>query len=62
MSADWPSPNYGPRRDGAVPELIIIHYTAMRSCESARTRLCLPDAEVSAHWLIGRDGSVEQLV
>ncbi len=62
MSADWPSPNYGPRRDGAVPELIIIHYTAMRSCEAARTRLCLPEAEVSAHWLVGRDGSVEQLV
>lgn len=62
MSAGWPSPNFGPRRDGAVPELIVIHYTAMSSCAAARTRLCLPEAEVSAHWLIGEDGQIEQLV
>lgn len=62
VSAGWPSPNYGPRRDGAVPELIVIHYTAMPSCGAARKRLCLPEAEVSAHWLIGQDGRTEQLV
>ena len=58
----FPSPNFGPRRDGAVPRLIVIHYTAMQSCAEARARLCDPAAEVSAHWLIDADGTVEQLV
>ena len=58
----FPSPNFGPRRDGAVPRLIVIHYTAMQSCAEARARLCDPGAEVSAHWLIDADGTVEQLV
>ena len=58
----FPSANFGPRRDGAVPRLIVIHYTAMQSCAEARARLCDPAAEVSAHWLIDADGTVEQLV
>lgn len=56
------SPNFGPRRDGAVPRLIVIHYTAMPSCAAALARLCDPAAEVSAHWLIAEDGATEQLV
>lgn len=60
--ARFPSPNFGPRRDGARPELIVIHYTAMASCAEARERLCDPVAEVSAHWLIDEDGRAEQLV
>lgn len=57
-----PSPNFGPRRDGARPELIVIHYTAMASAAEARARLCDPAAEVSAHWLIAEDGACEALV
>ena len=34
----------------------------MASFEAARERLCDAEAQVSAHWLIGRDGRVEQLV
>lgn len=58
----WPSPNHGERRGGAVPDLVVIHYTAMASCADSRARLCDPVAEVSAHWLIDLDGSAEQLV
>lgn len=58
----YPSPNFGDRRGGATPSLIVIHYTAMDSCASARDRLCDPGAEVSAHWLISRSGQVEALV
>jgi N-acetylmuramoyl-L-alanine amidase len=58
----FPSPNYGPRRDGAVPELIVLHYTGMADCDAALARLCDPQAEVSAHWLIRADGSVTALV
>lgn len=61
MSA-FPSPNRGVRRGGQRPELVVIHYTGMSGCAEARARLCDPDAEVSAHWLIDRDGSAEQLV
>ncbi len=58
----WPSPNFGPRRDGARPDLLLIHYTAMTSAEAARDWLCAPKAEVSAHYVIARDGRVWQLV
>ncbi|MCV6591771.1 MAG: N-acetylmuramoyl-L-alanine amidase [Silicimonas sp.] len=59
---DRPSPNFGPRRDGLGVSLIVLHYTAMESCEAAATRLCAPEAEVSAHYLIGRDGALIRLV
>ncbi len=58
----FPSPNFGARRDGGVPRLVVIHYTAMPNCAEARARLCDPEAEVSAHWLIADDGRAEQLV
>ncbi|HQU69867.1 MAG TPA: N-acetylmuramoyl-L-alanine amidase [Albidovulum sp.] len=62
MTGAFPSPNFGLRRDGARPSLIVLHYTAMSSCLEARDRLCDPAAEVSAHWLIAEDGTTEQLV
>ncbi len=45
-----------------TPSLIVLHYTAMASCAAARTRLCAPEHEVSAHWLISQTGEAEQLV
>ena len=57
----FPSPNFGDRRGGATPSLVVIHYTAI-SCDAARARLCDPAAEVSAHWLISETGAVEALV
>ncbi|WP_028029842.1 N-acetylmuramoyl-L-alanine amidase [Gemmobacter nectariphilus] len=58
----FPSPNHGERRGGLRPSLIVIHYTAMDSCAAARDRLCDPEAEVSAHWLISETGAAEALV
>ncbi|SOH92504.1 Methyltransferase domain-containing protein [Monaibacterium marinum] len=55
------SPNYGDRR-GHVPSLIVLHYTAMDSAEAAICRLCEEEHQVSAHYVIGRDGDVTQLV
>ena len=58
----FPSPNFGERRGGLRPSLVVIHYTAMESCAAARDRLCDPTAEVSAHWLISESGAAEALV
>ncbi len=56
-----PSPNFGDRRGGVAPSLVVIHYTAI-PCDEARARLCDPVAEVSAHWLISESGTTEALV
>ena len=57
-----PSPNFGERRGGARPSLVVIHYTAMDTAESALERLRSREYEVSAHYLIARDGRAFQLV
>lgn len=57
-----PSPNFGPRRLGAQPDIVVIHHTAMASAEAALERLCDPAAEVSAHYLIAADGRAWQMV
>ena len=57
-----PSPNRGARRNGAVPRLVVIHYTGMATVAAARARLCDPAAEVSAHWLVDEAGHAEALV
>lgn len=57
-----PSPNHGERRGGARPDMVVLHYTAMRGLEDALDRLCDPQAAVSAHYVIGTDGTVFALV
>lgn len=57
-----PSPNFGVRRGGLRPSLVVIHYTAMQSCAASRARLCDSAAEVSAHYLIDHDGALLCLV
>ena len=58
----FPSPNCNERRGGQRPALIVLHYTAIGSFEASRAWMCDPAREVSAHWLIDRDGRAEQLV
>lgn len=56
------SPNCGPRRGGLLPTMVVLHYTAMDSAEAALERLCDPQAEVSAHYLIDGQGAITQMV
>ena len=58
---DRPSPNFADRKGGAV-ELIVLHYTAMSDAEAALERLCDPESEVSAHYLITKTGEIYRLV
>ena len=60
MSLTHPSPNFGDRRGRRV-ELIVLHYTVL-DCAQSLERLCDTVAEVSAHYLIDRDGTVLSLV
>jgi N-acetylmuramoyl-L-alanine amidase len=57
-----PSPNFGDRRDGEAPSLIVLHYTGMGDPDAALERLCNPEAEVSAHYFVRNSGTVYQLV
>ncbi len=59
---DHPSPNFGARPDGIVIDMLVIHYTGMRTGAAALKRLCDPTAEVSAHYLIEEDGRLFRLV
>lgn len=56
------SPNFNDRPSGAAIDMLVLHYTGMRSCGEALARLCDESAEVSAHYLIDEDGSVHRLV
>ena len=57
-----PSPNHGPRPDGAPVDLVVLHYTGMPTAEAALARLCDPASGVSAHYLIDEAGAVCRLV
>ncbi|WP_299817446.1 N-acetylmuramoyl-L-alanine amidase [uncultured Roseibium sp.] len=57
-----PSPNHGPRKTGVPIDMVILHYTGMKTAEDALSRLCNPEAEVSAHYLVDEDGSILQCV
>lgn len=57
---DAPSPNFNERK---LPvSLIILHYTGMESGEAALQRMCDPQAQVSAHYMVEEDGRVFRLV
>lgn len=58
------SPNHGVRRGrgAAGPDMVVLHYTAMRDAAAALARLSDPAAEVSAHYLIDETGRVYGLV
>ena len=56
------SPNHGERRGYGRPNCLILHYTGMRTGEAALKALTDPASEVSAHYLVWEDGSIDQLV
>lgn len=57
-----PSPNHDARPEGAAVDMLLLHYTGMRSGAEAIERLCDPTAKVSAHYCIEEDGRVFRLV
>lgn len=62
---ELPSPNFGPRKpiDGSAGvRHVVMHYTGMKTCQSALDRLCDANAQVSAHYVVNEDGSIYRLV
>ena len=53
-----PSPNYNERR----PSYVVLHHSSNDTAERALTTLTNSAREVSAHYLIGRDGTIYYLV
>jgi N-acetylmuramoyl-L-alanine amidase len=54
------SPNFDGRT--TVPDMVVLHYTGMRTGEEALARLRDPAAQVSAHYLVEEDGRLFRLV
>ncbi len=55
---DRPSPNFNERAGVAGPDILLLHYTGMQSCEAAVTRLTDVATKVSSHYTIDEDGTV----
>src|SRR4051794_5698752 len=56
-----PSPNHDPRAEGPI-DILVLHYTGMRTAEEALARLCDAEAKVSSHYTVDRDGTTYQHV
>lgn len=56
-----PSPNFNSRENHAI-DMLVLHYTGMRSGAAAIDRLCDATAKVSAHYVVEEDGRVFGLV
>lgn len=57
---DLPSPNHDER--GCSVDMLILHYTGMKTTQDALDRLRDPTAKVSSHYVVDEDGTVFRLV
>ncbi len=57
----YPSPNFD-SREGQKIDMLVLHYTGMKTGSGAIEKLCDASAKVSAHYVVEEDGRVLQLV
>lgn len=57
-----PSPNQDARPAGVPIDVLLLHYTGMRSGRAALERLRDPQARVSSHYVVEEDGTIFRLV
>ncbi len=57
-----PSANFDVRRNGVLPQILLLHYTGMPSAEASIRWLAAPESKVSCHYVVGEDGAVTQMV
>lgn len=56
------SPNQDPRPEGAAIDILVLHYTGMRTADEALAHMCDPASKVSAHYCIDEVGTITRLV
>ena len=54
---DRPSPNFN-ERPVSTADMLVMHYTGMRSCEEAVARLTDAASKVSSHYTVDEDGTI----
>jgi N-acetylmuramoyl-L-alanine amidase len=59
-TVEAPSPNHD-QRPGVV-DVLILHYTGMKTAQDAIDRLRDPEVRVSSHYVVDEDGAIYQLV
>ena len=52
------SPNHDARPEGSAIDILVLHYTGMKTADEALARLTDAASKVSAHYTIERDGRV----
>ena len=62
INYNFSSQNQNDRPNNSKINCLIIHYTEMKSAEDAIDRLCSSEAQVSAHYLISKQGEIFSLV
>ncbi|MFZ0390357.1 MAG: N-acetylmuramoyl-L-alanine amidase [Calditrichia bacterium] len=59
---DWePSPHFSNRSSGRI-DMVIIHYTVTSNLKNTVAWFQNPIAKVSAHYVVGKDGTIVQMV
>ena len=54
--------NYSSRKKNKTVKYIILHYTGMKNLQSAYCRLISPLSDVSAHYLVSKEGKIYSLL
>lgn len=62
VDAVVPAANCEPRRDRAVPTMLVLHYTGMASGAKAIDWLAREESRVSCHYVIDENGLITQMV
>ena len=58
----WQSPHCDERPEGTVVDTIVLHHTAGKALAGTVKWFVMPESRVSAHFTVGRDGSIVQHV
>ena len=56
------SPNFNERPERANIDILVMHYTGMKTADAALKRMCDPEAPVSAHYMVYENGDAVCLV
>lgn len=56
------SPNFGARRDGLRPSILLLHYTGVETAAKAIDWLTRAESQVSCHYAVDEAGVITQMV